>query len=274
MRARPTDGAFAPVADVFNEVDEQVRSARMRSLLARGWPYAAGLVAVVAAVALAVWAWTTHERAEAAKASETYAAGLDALQAGQKAQAQASFSQVAKSAPAGFRALALMQEAALALDARRTSDAVALFDQAAKVAPDAVIGDAARLKAAYAVMDTAPFDVTAARLTPLTPSQRPYATMAKEALAFAKLAAGRNSEARSDLTVLTLSADASEAARTRAKAALSMIASGSSAAVVAAVKAQAGLPPLAPEAASPLANAQSSSDTSGAGVSGQPVGAP
>ena len=35
------------MADAFYEVDEQLRSARLQSLFRRGWPFAAGLLALL-----------------------------------------------------------------------------------------------------------------------------------------------------------------------------------------------------------------------------------
>jgi hypothetical protein len=66
---------------------------------------------------------------------------------------------------------------------------------------------------------------------------------AREALALARLAAGRTREARSDFQVLSLAQDVSDQARARAKYVMALIDSGSAAALPAAVKAAAALPP-------------------------------
>ena len=113
----------------------------------------------------------------------------------------------------------------------------------AEAAPNNVIGDAARLKSAFALLDTAPYKDMEARLTPLTQEGRPYRAEAREALAFSKLMAGDLAGARSDFSVITLMADAGEASRQRAQAALALIDSGSAKAVPAAVKGALALPP-------------------------------
>lgn len=84
------------------------------------------------------------------------------------------------------------------------------------------------------------------RLTPLMADGRPYRLSAREALAYAKLMAGKTSEARDDFVYLTQVLDASQGLRQRAGAAVSLIDSGSAAAIPAAVKAAAALPPPAP----------------------------
>ena len=91
-------------------------------------------------------------------------------------------------------------------------------------------------------LDRAPLAQTLGRLQPLMATGRPYRQLAREASAMAKLANGRLAEARSDLTLLTLEQDVSENTQTRARAALSMIDSGTAAVIAPAVKAGLALP--------------------------------
>ena len=245
-------GALFHVADIFQEVDEQLRSQRYESLFRRGWPFAAAAGGVALIIALGVWGWTKHEADEDGKASITYQAGLDAAAKGDSLTAEQKFSEIAASGPKAYRALALMQEAQIRLDQKRPDDAVRLFDQAAKAAPDAIIGDAARLKAAWVLTDNHPLAEVEARLTPLTGAKNPYRSLAREALAMARLEAGKLDEAKGDFTVLSLSQDVSQPAQARAHAAVDLIQSGSAAVLPAAIKAAAALPPqqvVAPTAA-------------------------
>jgi hypothetical protein len=232
------------VADVFNQVDSDYRAARMRDLVARGWPYAAAALVAVVVVILGFVAWSRHADAEAARASQRYAAGFAAAQAGRTDEARRDFAEVAGGgAPPAYRTLALMQQAGLDLKTDRPADALRLLDEAARTAPDRILGDAAALQAAYLAMDTRPLPEVENRLAPLLDAKRPYRDMAREALAIAKLAAGRPQEARRDLQLLVLSQDVSEPARARAQAALAMIDSGAAATLPAAARALAALPP-------------------------------
>jgi hypothetical protein len=136
---------------------------------------------------------------------------------------------------------------------------VKLFDQAADAAPDEMIGDAARLKSAFAVLDTAPQKDLEARLSPLMKEGRPYRVQAREALGFAKLTAGDMAGARGEFVVIHQSLDASDASRERAKAVMDLIDSGSAKAVAPVAKAAAALPPpvmLAPGQPTPSAPTQ------------------
>ena len=239
----PQSGADFQVADVFQEVDEQLWAQRYQSWLQRGWPFAAAAVGVVLIGAVGFWGWTKHEADLDAKASIAYQAGLDAAGKGDAVTADHDFAGVAASGPAGYRALALMQQAQIRLDQKNPDEAVRLFDEAAKAAPDVIVGDAARLKAALVLMDSHPLPEIEARLSPLTTAKSPYRSLAREALAMARLQAGKLDEAKSDFSVLSLSQDVSQSAQARAHAAVDMIQAGSAANLSAAIKAAAALPP-------------------------------
>jgi hypothetical protein len=173
--------------------------------------------------------------------------------------------------------MALMQQAAVKLKADDADGAAALFDQAAAAARDKVTADAARLKAAYVVMDTASYAAVRARLLPLTAKDRPFRLLAREALAVEELATGRLAEAKGDFQVLALSQDVSDATRTRANAALSLIASGAGANIQQMARTAAGLkaaPPkpqgqLTPEQAAALAQAAQGQAAQGQAAQGQ-----
>ena len=236
------------MADAFYDVDEQLRAARLQSLFRRSWPYAAGVLALILAATLGVWAWRAYEASAEGDNSQRYADALQALTAGDAAKAQAQFSAMAKDGTPAYRALALMQEAGIKLKADDEAGAAGLFDQAAAAAGDPITRDAARLRAAFLLMDTAPYDQMRARLEPLSKTGRPFATLAREGLALAELASGRTAQARGDFEVLSLSQDVSDASRARANAALGMIASGAGVNMAAIARAAIGLKPSPPPA--------------------------
>jgi hypothetical protein len=232
------------VVDVFEEVEEQLRSERYRTLALRYLPWAGGGLLLALVVALGVWGYGQYREGGEEKASQAFASGLDSMAHGDKDQAYQRFAQAASSSSAAYGALALMQEAGIRADQQRTADAVQLFDQAAKVAPNPIIGDAARLKSAYLLLDTATEPEIEARLKPLTSkTDSPYYALAREAVAMAKLRAGRTADAVSDFNVLMLLPNAPDSVRQRAGAAKALIQSGGAAGVAAVVKAALALPP-------------------------------
>lgn len=242
------------MADVFQEVEEQIRSDRYKTLALKALPLVGGIIVLVLVVALAIWGWQSYRTRTDTQASEQYAQAIEAFNGGKRDDAIRLWGEVAKSSSKAYKSLALQHLGGLQLSDNKTAEAVKLFDEAAEAAPTAVIGDAARLKSAFALLDTAPYKDMEARLTPLTEEGRPYRAQAREALAFAKLMAGNLAGARSDFAVISLMADAGDSARQRANAAKDMIDSGSAKSVPVAARAAAALPPpiqLAPGAMPP-----------------------
>ncbi|WP_372784703.1 hypothetical protein [Phenylobacterium sp.] len=234
------------MSDLFEEVEEQLRSDRYRTLARKGAPWVLAAAAAALLAALAVWGWQAYNLQVTDKASEQYSAAVTAQAQGDQARAAQLWGEVAKSPSKAYKSLALMQLGAAKLADGKPEDtkaAVALFDQAASAAPADLIGDAARLKSAFAILDTAPFAEVEGRLSPLMKDGHPYRVQAREALAFAKLMKGDAAGARKDFVVVSLLPDAPESARQRAKAAMDLIDTGSANAVPAAVKAAQNLPP-------------------------------
>lgn len=231
------------MSDLFDEVEEQLRSDRYRTLARKALPWVLAAMAAGLVAFLAVWGWERYREQIANKASEEYGAAMEAMAKGDQAGAQKLWTDVSNAPAKAYKSLALMQLGALKVAADKPKEAVVLFDQAAAAAPDDILGDAARLKSAFALLDTASFKDMEARLTPLMKDGRPYRVQAREALAFSKLMAGNTTGARSDFVIIAQSLDAPEGARQRANAAKDLIDSGSAKAVAAAAKAAATLPP-------------------------------
>ncbi|AYG93784.1 hypothetical protein D8I30_00265 [Brevundimonas naejangsanensis] len=229
------------MVDVFEQVEEELRSERYKRL-ARTWlPVLAGVLAVALVAALAWWGWQSYVTSQADKASAAYEQGVEAMQAGKADAAKAAFAESAK-AGGGYKALALMQQAGIALSENKTTEAVALFDEAAKAAKDPILSDIAALKAVFLVMDTASLEDVQKRLEPLTGDKRPMAAFAQEALAMAQLQHGKTAEARQVFVQLQLGQDVPDSVRQRAQAAVQAIDTGTAANLAAIVKAAAALP--------------------------------
>jgi len=239
------------VSDLFAEVEEQLRSDRYRTFARKVLPWLLGLVVAALIAGLGWWGWTHLRAQEISKASEQYSAGLTALENGQNAQAVKIFTEVSQTRAKGYKTLALLQLGGFRLEQKDVAGAVKLFDEAAAAAPGPVLADAARLKSAFALLDTAPAKDVEARLTPLLEDGRPYRVQAREALAFTRLNAGDLAGARGDFVVISGMLDAPEGARARAKAAIGLIDSGSAKAVAPTARAAAALPPTATAPAQP-----------------------
>lgn len=221
--------------------------------MARTWlPIGAGVLVVALVAALGWWGWQSYVTNQADKASAAYDRGMTALQANNPSGADAAFAEAAKSGNGAYKALALMQQAGIAVSANKTEDAVKLFDDAAKAAGDPIIADAAALKAAFLVMDTAPLADIQKRLEPLADDKRPLHAFAQEAQAMALLQHGKTAEARQIFVQLQLGQNVPDDIRQRAQAGVQAVDSGTAPALAAIVRAAVALP--AP-AAAPVAPA-------------------
>lgn len=244
------------MVDLFEEVEEQLRSDRYQSLARRVAPWITGIFAVVLIGYLGFWGFKFFEDRNLATATSEYQKGIDALSQNDSAGAFGHFQAAAKSSQPAYKSMALMQEGGLRLAAGKSDDAARYFDEAAKAAPNPVFGDLARLRAAQALLDTAPYPQLQTRLAPLADTKRPYSLYARESLAMAKLMAGKTREARTDFRDLSTTFGAPQDMVQRAGMAVALIDSGEVQTAVAAVKAanknSATMPPpAAPNVAPP-----------------------
>lgn len=217
------------MTDVFEQVEEELRSDRYKRL-ARTWlPVVGGVLLVALIAALSFWGWDSWQTSRADKASIAYERGLESLQANNPVGAEAAFAQAAKEGNGAYKAMALMQRAGISLQAGRDAEALAHLDAAAKASRDPLISDAAAYKAVLLAMDTASLEDLEARLKPLIDPKRPFSAFALEAQAMARLQHGKPAEAREILVVLKNGLDTPEIVSQRADLAINVIDNGGAA---------------------------------------------
>ncbi|RZJ06316.1 MAG: tetratricopeptide repeat protein [Brevundimonas sp.] len=245
------------MVDVFEQVEEELRSDRYKRL-ARTWlPVVGGVLLVALIAALAFWGWDSMQTSKADKASIAYDRGMQSMQANNPVGADAAFTQAAKEGNGAYKAMALMARAGIAVDANRIPDAIKLFDDAAKASRDPLLHDAAALKAAWLAMDTETLAQVEARLTPLAKDKRPLSPFAIEALAMARLQNGQVAPAREAFVLLKNGLDTPDIISQRAELAITAIDSGAAANLKKILDAQRALPvvPVQPAGAQPGAPA-------------------
>lgn len=237
------------MVDVFDQVEEELRSARYKRLAMTWLPVVGGVLLIALIAALAWWGWQTMETSKADKASIAYERGLESMGANNPVGADAAFVQAADEGNGAYRSLALQQRAQIALDAGKIPEAVAFLDDAAKASRDSILADAARLKAAWLLMDSAPLADLEARLEPLTGDKAPYRAFAREALAMARLQHGKTAEAREALVLLKADLDTPPMVAERAGVAIDAIDGGAVANILDILR-----QPVPPAPASPAAS--------------------
>jgi hypothetical protein len=212
------------VADIFHEVDEEVRRERLQKLWDR---YGIYVIALAILIVAAIGGWRGYEYWEAKKAAAAGAAFESALnlsEQGKHAEAEVAFAKVAAEAPAGYRILARLRAAA-ELAQTKPADAVKAYDElAADTSLGPTLQDLPAVRAGMLMVDSAPLSDMQRRLDSVAESGRTYRHSARELLA---LSAWRNhdfSAARRYIDMIATDAETPSGARSRAETLSALIA--------------------------------------------------
>ncbi len=223
------------MSDIFDETEENLRADKWVAIVKSALPIVGVALGGALVLALGVWGFQSWQTGIATKASETYQEALETAGKGDMAGAKAKLQTVSKTGNSAYKSMALMALGGLAMNENNSAEAIKDFDQAAGVAPSADLKDMAVLKSVMLQIDTAKYDDVKARLAPLAKDGRPYAPLAKETLAVAKLQSGDVKGARSDLNVLTLTLGTPDGVKDRASLLIQAIDSGAFASAKAAL---------------------------------------
>jgi hypothetical protein len=212
------------VADIFHEVDEEVRRERLKKLWDR---YSIYVIIAAVLIVAGIGGWRGYEyllAKRAAAAGADFEAAMTLSEQGKHAEAEAAFAKVAAEAPGGYRLLARMRAAA-ALAQIKPGDAVKAFDE---LSVDTSLGptwqDLAAVRAGMLLVDTASLADMRRRLDPLAEPARSFRHTARELLA---LSAWRNHDldaARRYLDMIATDAETPSGTRARAEVLSGLIA--------------------------------------------------
>ena len=214
------------MADIFQEVDEEVRREQLKKLWQRYGNYIiAGCIVVVAAVG----AWRGYDWWQTKKAAEAGAAFEQAVslaETGKNQEAEAAFAKLATDGTAGYRVLARLREAAELAQTDRKAAVKAYDEIAADNSVGRVIQDLAALRAGFLLVDTSSYSELRARLEPLSGPDRVFRHSARELLALSAWKAGDMNEARRWADMITGDPQTPPGARSRAEVLSELIAAG------------------------------------------------
>ncbi len=221
------------VADIFDELSEDIRAERARAL-ARRYGIVAGAAALLLVAGVGAWQgweWRQGKQAEAAAAPYLDAMrAADALPPGpspQRAPDADAFAKLASTAPAGYQSLALLREAALRWDSDAPDAAFALWTRlAADESADKLLRDLATLLWAQHSVDAGDPAAIAAHTAKLEAAGNPWRPLALEVDALLALRQDDKPKAESLLRVLSVDALAPDGLRGRATALLTLLGAG------------------------------------------------
>ncbi len=216
------------MSDIFREVEEEVRRERFELLWKK---YGDFIIAGAALIIIAVAGfelWRIYQQRAALKASVTFSAAQQMLEQGQTKSAALTFSKLADSAPGGYSQISLLNKANALYASGSVAEAVNIYKQVAANG-NALLAPVARIRAAWATVDTSPRTEVQSLLQPLLDPSNAWHPMAQEILAYADYRNGDFDKARSEFSAIANDANAPGAVRGRSKAMATFIAAGGSA---------------------------------------------
>jgi hypothetical protein len=176
--------------NIFREVDEELRSDRMRALWRRFAPFVIGAaVAVVALVAVNEgWSWY-HSNNAAASSDELYKA-FDLIEGGDLTAATAQLDAVIANGSGSYPVLAEFRKAGVLAREGNTAEAVAAYDDLANTQSNARLRELALVLAGTLLVDTGTLADVEARVGTIATEGNPLRNAAREALGLAQYKAG------------------------------------------------------------------------------------
>ncbi len=179
------------MADIFHEVDEEVRREQLKKLWDR---YGILIIALAVLVVVGIGAWRGYQHWQSQKAAEAGAAferAVTLAEEGKHREAEAALAKVVAEGTAGYRALARLR-GAVEIAERDPKAAVAEYDRiSADGGLDRKLRELAGIRAGFLLVDSAPLDEMVRRVEPLSGAKGTFRHSARELLA---LSAWRNGD--------------------------------------------------------------------------------
>jgi len=180
------------VADIFREVDEDVRKERYVKLWRTYGRYAIGFAVVVAFIVVGISGWDQYRQSTNEAESERFANAVSMFNSGNYADAIEKFSQLGSEANSGYRELSLFRDAASRIAAGNRDEAIAIYDEIASDSGNRKeFRDLSRLLAVMNILESPDlivgFGDISARLESLDEVGSPWHYSARELSALIKL---------------------------------------------------------------------------------------
>lgn len=213
------------MADIFDEVEQDLRRDRLQKVWDRFAPVIVG-VAVLIVVVIGGWRVYQYLQAERAAADGArYQAAMGLSAEGKHAEAAAAFAALAQDGTAGYRTVARLRAAA-ELAGTDPKAAIPAYDAyAGDNAEPAGLRDVARLRAGYLLVDSGTYAEARQRVEPLAVAGNPFRHGAREVLGLSAFRSGDWAEARRWFEALVSDAEAPPQMRQRADLVLDVIGS-------------------------------------------------
>lgn len=210
------------MTDIFREVEEDVRRERIEKL----WKaYGNYIIATLVLIFVGIGGWQLWDRHEQEERAKVAASFIAAQRITNPQAAANAFVDIARTAPSGYAKLARLAEAGAMFASGQTGPAIDLYKQIAKD-DSGPVGMVARLRAAWALSDSASRADLADLLKPLDQPGNAWRENAEEVLAYADYRAMDMKSALARYSALAIDPQAPDALRRRAEAMTAFLKNG------------------------------------------------
>jgi len=183
QKQRKFQGETGPVADIFQEVEEDVRRERAEKLWKRFAPLVLGVAVAIVLVVAGVTGWRHYVASERAESSDKFNAAVAQAIAGDRTGAVAALGTLAQKSREPYATLARLRQAALLAEGGDKAAAATFADAAAK-ADDPLVKQYAELMSVVQGIGSEDPDAVISRLEPMAADGRPWRNLARDYLAF------------------------------------------------------------------------------------------
>ncbi|WP_052726271.1 tetratricopeptide repeat protein [Devosia epidermidihirudinis] len=176
--------------NIFREVDEELRSDRMRSFWRRFAPYVIGAAVAVVALVAVNEGWTWYHSNNAAQSSDELYKAFDLVDGNDLPAAQAQLDKLIADGSGSYPALAEFRKAGVLAREGQPTEAVAAYDALANSQSNPRLRELALVLAGNILVDNGTLADVQARVESVAVEGSPLRNVAREALGLAQYKAG------------------------------------------------------------------------------------
>jgi hypothetical protein len=176
--------------NIFREIDEELRSDRMRAMWRRFAPFVIGGAIAIVVLVAANEGWSWYTKSQSSQASQELYAALDTAERGDLTAAQAQLEQLAANGSGGYPVLAEFRQAALLAEQGDVAGAVAAYDALSTSQSNTRLRELALLLAGNLLVDGGSLADVESRLGTLATDDSALRRVARELLGLAQYKAG------------------------------------------------------------------------------------
>lgn len=181
----------------IREVNEEIRSDRMKSIWKRYGIYLIGIAVLIVVATAAFRGYQYYTGVQATRSGDAFLAALNLAREGRQDEALAALRELEEGGYGSYPALARMRAATVLAD---TGDEAAAISDFSTIGNDnsvpAAIRDIARIRAAYLLVDAGSYEDVAVQVEILSGADNPMRHSAREALGLSAWKAGELIQAR------------------------------------------------------------------------------